>query len=49
MDELNRAYVDAACRLRDEQDGGKTLFVTIRYNDGYSYNSTKYEDPYGRR
>ena len=35
--------------LRDEQDGGKTLFVTIRYNDGYSYNSTKYEDPYGRR
>ena len=35
--------------LRDEQDGGKTLFVTIRYNDGYSYNATKYEDPYGRR
>ena len=35
--------------LRDEQGGGKTLFVTIRYNDGYSYNSTKYEDPYGRR
>ncbi len=35
--------------LRDEQDGGKTLFVTIRYNDCYSYNSTKYEDPYGRR
>ena len=35
--------------LRDEQDGGKTLFVTIRYNDSYSYNSTKYEDPYGRR
>ena len=31
--------------LRDEQDGGKTLFVTIRYNDSYSYNSTKYEDP----
>ena len=35
--------------LRDEQDGGKTLFVTIHYNDSYSYNSTKYEDPYGRR
>lgn len=35
--------------LRDEQDGGKTLFVTIRYNDSYSYNATKYEDPYGRR
>lgn len=35
--------------LRDEQDGGKTLFVTIHYNDGYSYNATKYEDPYGRR
>lgn len=35
--------------LRDEQNGGKTLFVTIRYNDGYSYSATKYEDPYGRR
>ena len=35
--------------LRDEQDGEKTLFVTIRYNDCYSYNATKYEDPYGRR
>lgn len=35
--------------LRNEQDGGKTLFVTIHYNDGYSYNATKYEDPYGRR
>ena len=35
--------------LRDEQDGEKTLFVTIRYNDSYSYNATKYEDPYGRR
>ena len=35
--------------LRDEQDEEKTLFVTICYNDGYSYNSTKYEDPYGRR
>lgn len=35
--------------LRDEQNGGKTLFVTIHYNDGYSYSATKYEDPYGRR
>ena len=35
--------------LRGEQNGGKTLFVTIRYNDGYSYSATKYEDPYGRR
>ena len=51
LDITDRFDEDGLCHvlLRDEQDGGKTLFVTIRYNDGYSYNSTKYEDPYGRR
>ena len=51
LDITDRFDEDGLCHvlLRDEQDGGKTLFVTIHYNDGYSYNSTKYEDPYGRR
>ncbi len=31
--------------LRDEEDGEKTLFITIKYQEGYSYNSVKYEDP----
>ena len=51
LDITDRFDEDGLCHvlLRDEQDGGKTLFVTIHYNDSYSYNSTKYEDPYGRR
>ena len=31
--------------LRDEEDGEKTLFITAKYQEGYSYNSVKYEDP----
>ena len=51
LDITDRFDEDGLCHvlLRDEQDGGKTLFVTIRYNDGYSYNSTKYEDPSDHR
>ena len=51
LDITDRFDEDGLCHvlLRDEQDGGKTLFVTIHYNDGYSYNSTKYEDPYSHR
>lgn len=51
LDITDRFDEDGLCHvlLRDEQNGGKTLFVTIHYNDGYSYNSTKYEDPYSRR
>lgn len=51
LDITDRFDEDGLCHvlLCDEQDGGKTLFVTIRYNDGYSYNSTKYEDPSDHR
>ena len=51
LDITDRFDENGVCHvlLRDEADGERTLFITINYKDGYSYNSTKYEDPSDHR
>ena len=51
LDITDRFDENGVCHvlLRDGADGERTLFITINYKDGYSYNSTKYEDPSDHR